>query len=140
MNQDLEKAKSLLIGDITCAICRGEREYTTRLRGVKPLVSWLDEGLDVKNGSAADRVVGRATAWLYALLGVKEVYAHVMSTPAIQVLEAAGIAHSCGKEVPGIINRKGDGPCPFENAVMDISDAAEAEKAIRAKMKAMGIV
>ncbi len=139
MNHDLQNAKAQLAGDITCAICKGEAVYTTTFRGVKPLVSWLDEGIDAAGGSAADRVVGRATAWLYSLLGVRAVYAHVMSTPAIQVLEAAGIAHSCGKEVPGIINRRGDGPCPFEDAVMEIHDPRQAEQAIRARMQELGI-
>ena len=56
-----------------------------------------------------------------------------MSTPARQALEADGIAATCDREVGGIINRRGDGPCPFEEAVLGISDPREALIAIRKK-------
>ena len=82
-------------------------------------------------------MVGRATAFLYVLLGVKEVYATVMSKPAADVLTAQGISASWGTLVDGIINRRGDGPCPFEAAVMDLSDPQQALDAIRNKMAQM---
>ena len=135
---DLEKAKELLhIGNYTCAVCRGEESHTTYDRGVKPLLNWLDAGTDLKNASAADRVVGRGAAFLYCLLQVKAVHARVMSRPAADVLTAQGIAVSADQFVDGIINRKGTGPCPFEAAVMDISDPGDALIAIRKKMEEM---
>lgn len=135
MSKNLTKARALLdTGDYTCVVCRNEQVHTATDRGVKPLLSWLDDELDLKNFSAADRVVGRATAFLYVLLGVKEVYARVMSRPAAEVLIAHGITADADKLVDGIINRRGDGPCPFEAAVMDISDADEALAAIHAKL------
>ena len=135
---NLKKARELLIsGDYTCAVCCGSITYTTHERGVKPLLNWLDSGIDMNGFSAADKVVGRATAFLYCLLGVKTVYANVMSRPAAQVLENSGITAQWGKLVEGIINRKGTGPCPFEAAVMGISDPQEALTAIRAKMVQM---
>lgn len=138
MRNDLTKACSLLdTGDFTCVVCRGDSVYTATERGVKPLLNWVDDGLDLHGYSAADRVVGRATAFLYVLLGVKEVYARVMSRPAAQVLAAHGIAACPGKLVEGIINRRGDGPCPFEAAVLDIRDADLALTAIRSKMAQM---
>lgn len=131
---DLNKAKALLTeGGYTCVLCRGDVIYTATARGVKPLVDWLDSGLDLRGFSAADKVVGRATAFLYVLLGVREVHALVMSAPAKEALEAGGIAASCGREVAGIINRRGDGPCPFEDAVLGITDPTEALTAIRKK-------
>lgn len=138
MEHALTKARALLdSGEYTCVLCRNDNIHTATERGVKPLLSWLDSGLELKDFSAADRVVGRATAFLYCLLGVKEVYARVMSRPAAEVLEAAGIAASWGQLVDGIINRQGTGPCPFEAAVMEIHDAPEALAAIRRKMEQM---
>ena len=138
MNMDLKKARSLLeTGEYTCVLCREETIHTATQRGVKPLLNWLDSGLDLQGFSAADRVVGRATAFLYCLLGVKEVYARVMSRPAMEVLQNAGIAAEAGQLVDGIINRTGTGPCPFEAAVMEISDPKEALAAIRRKMEQM---
>ncbi len=136
---DLENAKrKLSAGDFTCVVCRGEEEYTAIERGVKPLLTWLDAGMDFQGASAADRVVGRATAFLYCLLGVKAVYARVMSYPAMEVLKAQGIGAFAGTCVEGIINRRGDGPCPFEAAVLEIQDPQEALCAIRGKMAQMG--
>ena len=138
MNTDLENAKKLLTSeDFTCVLWKNDRFYTATERGVKPLLNWLDSGLKPEGFSAADRVVGRATAFLYCLLGVRAVYARVMSRPAREVLEVHGIAVETDNLVDGIINRKGTGPCPFEAAVMGSMDAEEALTAIRRKMQQM---
>ena len=118
-------------GNYTCVACKEEVVYTTTQRGVAPLLNWLDSKTDLKDFSAADRVVGRGAAFLYCLLGVKEVYALVMSRPAAEVLQSHGILADAGTFVEGIINRTGTGPCPFEAAVMDIQDTQEALNAIR---------
>ena len=129
---DLEQARALLAGGgYTCVLCRDGAVHTATARGVRPLVDWLDSGLDLRGFSAADKVVGRATAFLYVLLGVRTVHALVMSTPAREALEANGIRALCDQEVGGIINRRGDGPCPFEEAVLGITDPTEALDAIR---------
>ena len=134
MEQNLNKAIQLLnTGNYTCAACRGDIVYTTTQRGVAPLLSWLETNTILKDFSAADRVVGRGAAFLYCLLGVKEVYASVMSLPAAEVLRAHHIHAEADLFVEGIINRAGDGPCPFEAAVMEIQDAKEALTAILAK-------
>ena len=135
---DLEIARSHLnSGSYTCVVCKGDCLHFATARGVRPLLNWLDAGVDMHGFSAADKVVGRATAFLYALLGVSEVYANVMSRPAAQVLQAHGIAAHWGKLVDGIINRQGTGPCPFEAAVLATEDPAEALAAIRSKMRQM---
>ena len=138
MTKDMTKARSLLdAGDYTCVVCHDDIIHTATERGVKPLLDWLDECLNLTSFSAADRVVGRGAAFLYCLLGVKGVYARIMSRPAAEVLKAYGIACDAEKLVDGIINRKGTGPCPFEAAVLDITDAQEALEAIRNKMAQM---
>lgn len=136
--QDLEQARELLSGSpYTCVLCRDGEIHTATARGVKPLLDWLDSGLEVRGFSAADKVVGRATAFLYVLLGVRAVHAQVMSSPAKEVLEHSGITALCDREVPGIINRRGDGQCPFEEAVLNITDPKEALRAIRRKQFVM---
>ena len=136
---DGEKAKAILAGGgYTCVLCRGTDIRTTTLRGVRPLVQWLEQG-GFDRFQAADKVVGKATAYLYRLLGVSSVYAQVMSESARQVLQEARIPNSCEALVPNIINRRGDGICPFEAAVLEITDPQEAKAAIRRKMEEMGI-
>lgn len=137
---DLAAAREMLeSGSYTCVLYKENTAYTATERGVKPLVRWLTEGLDARDFSAADRVVGRATAYLYLLLGVKEVYANVMSRAAAEVLEAGHIRHSCAALVDHIINRQGTGICPFEAAVLHIHDPQTALAAIREKMAQMNI-
>ena len=136
MNANLSKARDLLnSGNYTCVVCREDSVYTTSRRGVAPLLNWLDEKTDLKGFSAADRVVGRGAACLYCLLGVREVFAQVMSHPAAEVLRAHGIAVQADLFVEGIVNRTDTGPCPFEAAVMDILDPQEALTAIRNKRR-----
>lgn len=136
----LNKAKEILEnGGYTCVLTDGTEVYTSTFRGVKPLVQFLKGGMIPSGFSAADKVVGRATAYLYVLLGVREVYSQVISEPAAEVLEANGIHVEYGTLVPNIINRKGDGICPFEAAVMEITDPKMAYEAILAKMKEMNI-
>lgn len=136
----MEAARKILEENgYTCVLRKGDILHTATERGVKPLVRWLTEGIDVRGFSAADKVVGKATAYLYVLLGVKEVYAHIMSVSAREVLTRQGITAVPGKLVENIINRRGDGICPFEAAVLDIHTPEEALTAIRAKMTQMNI-
>lgn len=138
--QNLEKAKELLqTGSYTCVLCREEICHTSASRGVKPLVQWLQSGMDLSGFSAADRVVGRATAFLYLLLGIRCVYAQVISKPALAVFQDHGIAVSYGQLVENIINRRGDGLCPFEAAVLSIAEPQAAHIAILEKMKQLNI-
>jgi len=136
----LRKAKETLeSGGYTCVLTDGTSVYTSNLRGVKPLVQFLESGTIPSGFSAADKVIGRATAYLYVLLGVREVYAQIISEPAAEVLRAKGIHVQYGTLVPNIINRKGDGICPFEAAVMEITEPSLAYEAILSKMKEMNI-
>lgn len=135
---DLNKAKALLQQNIyTCVLCKGNQIYTSTQRGVAPLMGYWQDGTDLKDFSAADKVVGKATALLYALLGVKAVYAAVMSRPALRVLETHSICASYGQLVDAIINRTGDGFCPMETATKDIDDPAAAPAAIVAALKSI---
>lgn len=138
MEHNLTKALQLLNdGNYTCVVCRGDTVHTTSQRGVAPLLSWLDSETDLTGFSAADRVVGRGAAFLYCLLGVNAVHARIMSLPAAEVLRAHNIHAAADLFVEGIINRAGDGPCPFEAAVMDIQNPQDALAAIRAKRAAL---
>ncbi len=132
---DLTQAKALLsTGKYTCVLYRAGSKRTSAMRGVRPLVEWKESGEDFVGFSAADKVVGKATAFLYLLLGVRAVYAGVMSKGALSVLQNAGVEAEYGVLVEHIINRAGDGVCPFEQAVSDISDPTAAYEVIRRKL------
>ena len=84
--------------------------------------------------AAADKVIGKATALLYALLGVQAVYARVASQPAATVLAQQGITLVCDQIVPYIQNRSGTGMCPMEEATRDIFQPEQALVAIRKRL------
>ena len=127
---DGEKARAILAGGAyTCVLCRGADIRTTHLRGVKPLVQWLEAG-DFAGFHASDKVVGKAAAYLYCLLKIKCLYARVISQPALNVLHQAGIEVEYSQLVPAIQNRTKDGFCPMESAVLNIDSPADALPAI----------
>jgi hypothetical protein len=122
-------------GQYTCVLCKGEIIYTSTERGIKPLLDWLDSGINLKGFSAADKIVGKAASFLYILLEVKEVYAHVITEEAIKLLTEFGINTQYDVCVKNIINRTGTGICPMEETVRELSVPADAEKALRKKCK-----
>ena len=133
---DLQNARAMLArGGYTCVLCRADTYVTDTRRGVKPLLELLDSGTDCRNFCAADKVVGKAAAHLYCLLGVRAVYAAVISQPAKAVLEENGIAVTFDTLVPAIRNRAGDGLCPMESAVWDIPGHEAARQAILATLR-----
>ena len=70
-------------------------------------------------------------------MGASEVYGSVMSQPALELLTAAGVQTSFGELVSGIVNRTGDGPCPMERAVADLTDPADAPASLRRTVDAL---
>lgn len=134
MNDDLQKAKELLWqGEYTCVLCRGEEVFFSRRRGVAPLLDWLEENPRRDGFCAADKVVGRAAAFLYLLMEVRRLYAGVISQPALALLEREGIFCEYDRLVPAIRNRSGDGPCPMESVVLEENDPHKALGKIKRK-------
>lgn len=131
MENDLTMAKRLLAQqDLTCALVRGSAAHTSTQRGVRPLLDLLDSGEDLRGFSAADKVVGKATAFLYVLLGVRAVYGRTVSRCAADVLVRHGIALEYDELVEAIANRDRTGFCPMESAVRSIDDPREAHRAV----------
>ena len=118
---------------LTCILQQGERVLTSTQRGVAPLVAWLDAG--EAGCIAADKVVGRAAAFLYVLLGVRAVFAGVMSEGGRRVLTAHGIHAEYGALCDVIINRAGTGMCPMEEAVRSAVRPEEALVLIRRRQR-----
>ena len=126
---DLLRAKELLKADgCTCALVLGGYEKSSSRSGIAPLLELLEDGVDKAGSSVADKIVGKAAALLYALMGVKRVYAEVLSEAGRAVLNSHGISVEYSTRTDRILNRKGDGPCPMEKAVENCSDPLEAKK------------
>lgn len=139
MNKDLEQAKALLENneEYTCAACRAGESFASEEHGIRPLMRWLNEGTDLSGASAADRIVGKAAAFLYVLLGVRTVYAPLMSVPARETLARPRHRGDRGRGRAGHPQPHGHGFCPMESAVWDISDPCEAKAALERRISEM---
>ena len=118
-------------GGYTCVLVGDDAVYTSNLRGVKPLIQFLERETVQPGFSAADKVVGKAAAFLYVLLEVKELYATVISAPALELLKSYGINVSYETVVEMIRNRSDTGYCPMEQATLNLSEPEEALHAIK---------
>lgn len=136
MNNNTEIAKKILTeNSYTCVLYLDGEEYHSTLRGVKPLINLLESENNFAGFSAADKTVGAGAAHLYALLGVAEVWANVISEDGKRILEKNNISVYCGEIVPYIINRRGDGICPIEKAVNGIVCSRKALEVIKQTLK-----
>lgn len=118
----------------TCILCKEDLLLTSEKRGIVPLLEhWEADRL--KDACVADKIIGKAAAMLLILGGAKGVYGEVMSEKAKELLLAAGVETRWATLAPCIINRKGDGLCPMEQAVLDISDPAQVPDALKAALQ-----
>ncbi len=135
MSRDLQKAKEILAQTgSTCVLCRDDLVLTSNARGILPLLDWLDSGADTWACSAADKVVGKAAAHLYCLLGVRRVHGNVMSLAAVKLLRRNGVEVYWDTLAENIRNRAATGLCPMEAATTSIDEPEEALPVIRATL------
>ena len=101
---DLTRAAKLVLEKgYSCALCSGQNLYTSYRRGVIPLIHFLSEDIYFKDAYAADKVIGKASALLLVLAGVKSAYAPVMSESGLYILSYYGVLASCDICVPAIL-------------------------------------
>ena len=139
MVKELLKAKKLLESSAgTLAVVNGEKNYVSHERGIKPLLGLLRNNPELLKGAyIADKVTGRASAWLLVAGNVGMLYTDVLSRHAAKVLEDNGIPFEYGSMTDGIVNRRGDGPCPMESATEGCASPEEAIAAIEKKLEAL---
>lgn len=116
--------------ELTCAFMSGDKVYISKERGVKPLLDCYYQKAMPSGFLAADKVVGKAAAFLYILLEVGQLHAQVISRPALEVLQKYHISVSYEQLTDAIRNRAGTGFCPMESAVISIDSPREALRAI----------
>ena len=103
--------------------------------GIKPIITKMVESIDYfKDLSVVDKVVGKASASLLVLSGVKQVYGLVLSKAAKDVLEKHNIPYQFDQLVDYIENQNKDGMCPMELTVKDIDDPYDAYIALKDKL------
>ena len=136
MGSDLDDARRLIAAEtLTIAVVRDDQRWTSQQRGLAGLLAWqADPAVDLSGASAADLVVGKAAALLYAEAGVKAVWAGLLSETAVPVLVAHGIEFDAAQRTEFIRNRAGDGMCPMEQAAQEIDDPRLAPQLLRQRI------
>lgn len=110
----------------SCVIVQNGNVRLCNEHGIKDLYQILKEEPEVLLGATvADKVIGKGAAALMILGGVKEVYADVISRPALKLFLTVSVHTKYGECVPNIINRTGTGICPVETLCADCESALD---------------
>lgn len=110
----------------SCVIAQGNEVRLFHQRGVADLYTLLtEEPHFLRGASVADRVVGKGAAALMLLGGVNRLHSDVISRPALQLLQQAGVEVTYGELTERIVNRAGTGWCPLETLCMEIDTPEE---------------
>lgn len=113
-------------GGYSCVIRKGTEVRTFHQRGVKDLWELCQVEERFLNGAQiADKVIGKGAAALMAYGGVSEVYADVISIPALELFKRHGIRVSYALSTDRILNRRRDGLCPVETLCQPLQSLEE---------------
>lgn len=102
------------------------------LPGVQDLLRLTAEEPErLKGAVVADKRVGKAAACLLIEGGVKRVNTPLVSTPAREMLEAAGIPLYAREEIPLMVNMDGTDLCPMEKKLLDAKTPEQCAAILR---------
>ena len=100
--------------------------------GVQDLLHLTAEEPERLHGAVvADKRVGKAAACLMIEGGVKSVCTPLVSTPAREMLEAAGIPIYAREEIPLMLNHDGTDLCPMEKKLLDATTPQQCAAILR---------
>ena len=124
MNKLEQIKKVLLDKNASLVVCYKNGEikeyYQDRIKDIKEILK-VDKNA-LKDAIVADKVIGKVAGSILAVAGVKEIYADVISSYAIPVLEENNIKFEYREKVQFIINQDKTGMCPMENKYKDEKD------------------
>jgi len=113
VNADFESF--LKSGDSIWIISSGRTVFSSQKKGgVSPLLSYIEPSPFMDEVVVFDKVTGNAAALLMKKACCRKVLSPLGSKLATETLKRFGIVRHFMKTVPHIINREGNGMCPFE--------------------------
>ena len=119
----------------SCIALKGDFDYESRDKGLKPLLKPLREDPDFFKGAIViDRIIGKSAAFLLIKGKIKSLHAITISQHALDLLEKHQVPVSYEHLVPYIINADRTGMCPMEATVINIEDVEEAYQALLNKV------
>jgi hypothetical protein len=131
---------NIVMSDLDIARCRlytkeltlvivnnGEFVFETGSHRISGFLGAIEQlGVRLDGASVADRVAGKAVAFLCIYAKIRNVYAEVLSRKAKAVFEENGIPCDWKELVDGILDSNRSGVCPFEKAAAEISEPERA--------------
>lgn len=122
--------------DYTCMVkCNEEIVFTSKEKGVKPLLDYIEEEYNYTNITIIDKIIGKGAMCLAVKCKAKKVITPIISKKALDIANMYNVEVEYNEIVPEIINRTGTGPCPIENAVSSINNIEEAYDVIIKKLE-----
>ena len=108
------------LSDFACIAYKKEvLVYSSKMRGIAPLVELCDINKENDELFVADKVIGKAAALLCIKCNVRMLFAKVISDAAIKILHDYGVDTRFDERVAFIENRTGTGKCPMEALAAD---------------------
>lgn len=132
--QDLERAMlRLKKKNLSLVIVKNGRiVFETESHGIKGFLEAIELlGKELAGCAVADRVVGRAVAFLCVYFQVFAVFAVIISIEGVRALEDNDVFYQFEKCVPNILNQKRNDICPFENLALTFTTPEEAYRKLR---------
>ncbi len=130
-------ALSLIERGAGCVVIKdGKIVKVKNERGVSPVMELYESG-ELKGAYVVDKIIGRAAAMLLILGGAEGCYGVVMSKGAKELLKTHGIGAGYETLAEFIQNRSGDGVCPMETAVKNISDPKDGYTALKKALESI---
>ena len=97
VDKHLERVKDTLTqGEYTIAVENNGKIYTSDKNGIAPLLDFLKNPEILRGAAAADKVNGKAAAYMFLKGGLRELYAQLLSEPAKELLESRNVPVTMG--------------------------------------------
>ena len=128
-----EAIELLNLNEASCIAIKDNKIIAKELgRGIKPLFNIYSNYLEQLEGSlVVDKVIGKGAAILICNAKVDRVYTHIISQPALELLNKYNINIDYEVKTEHIKNRDNTGMCPLEKRVFGIEDLEEGLAEIR---------
>ncbi|UCF58932.1 MAG: DUF1893 domain-containing protein [Candidatus Bathyarchaeota archaeon] len=134
--QDLERARLRLKEKKSALVVvkNGKVIFETESHGIKGFLEACELfGKELAGSSIADKIVGRAAAFLCVHFQVSAVFAIIISTEGVRVLKDNNVFYQFEKRVPDILNQKRNDICPFEKLALTSAAPEEAYSKLRTR-------
>ena len=88
--------------------------FRSQRKGIAPLICYIEQASLTEEVTVFDKVTGNAAALLLKKANGRELFSSLGSRWATETLRGFGVEAHFTHIVPYIINRSGNGMCPFE--------------------------